>query len=227
MAPFDTHPLPLDPPASSACPAWLLRAPGADRRSLGAGMVLFEHESASGDDLWAVVRGAVSVDVTTEAGRAATLMILGPGDALVRSAAGEAGRRGSSPRLMLRTLIPSEVVRVPGGGVRRACAVDASAATGLVALSARQSERLARRLELALTASVPERVLRSLGDLAAVHGIRRRGGGGVEVALPLTQDALASLTGATRESVNRALRTLVARGEILRTGGRYVVPGPS
>jgi len=227
MAPFDPHPLPLEPPDSPACPAWLLHAPGADRRSVGAGMVLFEHESPSGGDLWAVVRGAVSVDVTTEAGRTATLMILGPGDALVRSTAGEGGRRGASPRLVLRTLIPSEVVRVPPGGVRRACAADAAATTGLVALTARQSERLARRLELALTASVPERVLRSLHDLAAVHGIRRRGGGGVEVALPLTQDALAALTGATRESVNRALRTLAARGQILRAGGRYVVPGPS
>jgi CRP-like cAMP-binding protein len=172
------------------------------------------------------VHGAVCVEAATAAGRTAILSILGPGDALVRSASAPAEPAGS-PRLVLRTLTPTEVVRVPGDGVRRACATDAAAATGLIGLTARQAERLARRLELALTASVPERVLRSLHDLAADHGVRRRNGGGVEVALPLTQDALAALTGATRESVNRALRTLAARRLILRVEGRYVVPGPS
>ena len=46
---------------------------------------------------------------------------------------------------------------------------------------------------------------------------------GTATQLPLTQEHLAGLTGATRESVNRALGELAGRGCIERTRGRYVV----
>jgi CRP-like cAMP-binding protein len=44
------------------------------------------------------------------------------------------------------------------------------------------------------------------------------------ILLPLTQDEVAALVGTTRESANRALRVLVADGEIrVAARGRYVV----
>jgi CRP-like cAMP-binding protein len=50
--------------------------------------------------------------------------------------------------------------------------------------------------------------------------------GGRRLDLPLTQERLAGLTGATRESVNRALAELTAAGRVERTRGRYVVRPP-
>jgi len=69
-----------------------------------------------------------------------------------------------------------------------------------------------------------DRLAARLDDLAARFGRPVPGGRCLE--LPLTQEHLAGLTGATRESVNRALGELAAAGRVERARGRYVVrPG--
>jgi CRP-like cAMP-binding protein len=53
------------------------------------------------------------------------------------------------------------------------------------------------------------RIAKRLLELAADHGTPVEGGaGGVRIELSLTQDELASWTGATRETVSRALRLM-------------------
>ena len=64
-----------------------------------------------------------------------------------------------------------------------------------------------------------QRLARLLLDLAARHGIET--GGGVHVAMPLTQEELASLAGASRATVTRALSNWRRRG-IIRTGQRDI-----
>jgi CRP-like cAMP-binding protein len=178
-----------------------------------------------------VTNGAVAMASTPSAGRAAVLAILGPGDALgpgpERPRVRAATAAEEPPHVDLRAVVHSEVVVVPSASLRLACARDSSAAHELVLLAARQADVLSRRLELALTVPVADRLHRTLRDLAATFGVRRRGGLGVEIGLPLTQDLLAALVGATRESVNRALRVLGERGQVARREGRYVLPGPS
>jgi CRP-like cAMP-binding protein len=218
----DLDPLPLErSPVIPGRPPWLERVPGATLRTLPAGAVLAPPGRSRPGDLLVVERGAVCVGVTARSGRAALLAILGPGDCFGPAAGVGAG----GPEL--RSLVPSVVLRAPAAGLRRACAADPTAAGELMGLMARQSEALSRRLELALVASVPERVLRTLRDLAGPHGVRRGERPGVEIVLPLTQEHLAALVGATRESVNRALRALVRQGAVYRRDGRYVLPGPS
>ena len=68
---------------------------------------------------------------------------------------------------------------------------------------------------------VQDRVAAELRGIAWRHGRRCRDGWRVDV--PLTQDLLGSLVGATRESVNRALRHLRHRGVVRRVGRCYVV----
>jgi hypothetical protein len=46
--------------------------------------------------------------------------------------------------------------------------------------------------------------------------------GGLVIDLPLSQDLIASMVGATRESVNRGLRDLAAADRVRREGGAYV-----
>jgi CRP-like cAMP-binding protein len=195
--------------------------PGVAIHTVPAGVTLIDRGRLPAGDLHVVERGAVSVAVTAPWGRTAVLTILGPGDSFGPGA-------GVGPgHLELRSLIPSRILRAPTAGLRRVCAADPSAAAEILGMIARQSEILSRRLELALVANVSERVLRSLRDLAAAHGVRRRTGAEVVIALPLTQELLAAMVGATRESVNRALRVLVQRGAVARRDGRYVLPGPS
>ena len=69
---------------------------------------------------------------------------------------------------------------------------------------------------------VAERVERRLRETAARFGSPVQGGLGLGVRL--TQEDLADLAGTTRESANRAVRTLVASGRLTIIGrGRYVL----
>jgi CRP-like cAMP-binding protein len=69
---------------------------------------------------------------------------------------------------------------------------------------------------------VAERIERRLCDLALRIG--QPTSGGTLIPIRLIQDDLASMVGATRETTNRALQTLFARGVLDRQGrGRYVV----
>jgi CRP-like cAMP-binding protein len=64
------------------------------------------------------------------------------------------------------------------------------------------------------------RVATRLLELAERYG--EPAGGGVRVALPLSQDELAGWTGSSREAVSKALRSLRDRG-LIETGRRKVV----
>jgi CRP-like cAMP-binding protein len=58
--------------------------------------------------------------------------------------------------------------------------------------------------------------------LAGRHGVRD--GRGVRLALPITQEDLGRMIGASRETVNRTLASLSARKLIRTEGRRYVIP---
>jgi CRP-like cAMP-binding protein len=62
-------------------------------------------------------------------------------------------------------------------------------------------------------ADVPGRVAKALLDLSERFGVQR--GDGVHVTHDLTQEELAQLVGASRETVNKALADFAGRGWIL------------
>jgi CRP-like cAMP-binding protein len=67
-----------------------------------------------------------------------------------------------------------------------------------------------------------ERVERKLVELATTHG-QEREGGGVEIALSVSQATLAGLIGASRENVNRALSSLASEGQVQHVNGRFFI----
>jgi CRP-like cAMP-binding protein len=69
--------------------------------------------------------------------------------------------------------------------------------------------------------STDERLMRTLRSLALRYGVRAGEFRTVEV--PLTQGDVAALIGATRETTNRALRRLAARGDVVLDEGRAVL----
>jgi CRP/FNR family transcriptional regulator, cyclic AMP receptor protein len=72
-------------------------------------------------------------------------------------------------------------------------------------------------------AQIRERVVHKLLQLAATHG-QELEDDSVEITLTMSQTTLAGLVGATRENVNRALRTLTADGDLRLVQGRIVIP---
>lgn len=115
-------------------------------------------------------------------------------------------------------LLPSVVLRVPGGTVRALLQTSvgsaAIATTALHLLAAAQDDRV-----VLATGDATERVLRRLGDLVAGWG--RGTGNGIDITLPLTQEQLALWAGASRETTVRVLRRLRAQG-LVETSRRHL-----
>ena len=167
---------------------------------------------------WLVVEaGALRLSSTNGRGCTATLAVLGAGDLLAPSSRGELLAEA-------RAMIDSVVFRVPAPDMDGAIERDPAIGSWISIAHHRQVDLLRRRLLSALSLGVTDRLLEVLRDLAPTHGAHTRDG--VRIELPLSQELLATMVGATRESVNRAVRALEARGAIKRTKRGYVVFDP-
>jgi CRP/FNR family transcriptional regulator, cyclic AMP receptor protein len=152
-------------------------------------------------DLWSIESGVFAARMVNAEGRSFLIDLYGPGDPI--------GTPGEQPAHVTATALRPARLRPLRGD-------DAVAA--LVALTARLAAFAA---DLAWF-GVAERIERRLVDLACRIG--QPTDGGTLIPIRLTQDDLASMVGATRETTNRALQTLFARGVLDRQGrGRYVV----
>jgi CRP/FNR family transcriptional regulator, cyclic AMP receptor protein len=159
------------------------------------------RQGAPGDGLWLIESGALRVAAISDAGHELVLDVLGPGQG-----AGEPV--GTPSPVTVRALRPC-----------RLSPVSNRAAADLLTTRAHRAAALAADLAWL---DVRTRISRRLEDLS--HRFGRPVEGGRLILLPLTQDEVAALAGTTRESANRALRRLVADGEIrMAARGRYVV----
>jgi CRP-like cAMP-binding protein len=175
------------------------------------GQIVF-HEGDPGDGLHLVERGHLLVRTSTESGDTVTLDVAGPGDVLGEVALLLPDPRRSATVVALSpattrvlTVAAFETLRAEHPGV----------ATAVSQLLAERVARLTRRLTEALYVSVDERVARRIAAVAVTFG-----GSASGTEVPLTQQDLADLVGATRPTVNQALKRLEAQGAIsLYRGG--------
>ena len=198
---------------------------GGALRALPAGQLL-QREGDRPSCFWAIQSGAVSVSSTVPSGWRATVAILGRGDVL--------GEEGLAPHTGMprdtlgfpeaRTLIPTTVCSIAYPALRTAIASDPRVARWVAVAVGRRAAQLQRALARTLAMRVGDRLLAVLQDLATRFG--RAQPNGVLVPLLLTQDLLASMVGATRETVNRAIADLEREGRVRREGLRYVVSDP-
>jgi CRP-like cAMP-binding protein len=172
------------------------------------------HEGRPSHALLVVEAGALRLSCTNGRGYTATFAVLGAGDLLAASARGELLAES-------RAMIDSVVFRVPAPEIDDAIEHDPAVGSWISRAHQRQGDLLRRRLASALSLGVTDRLLEVLRDLASTHGTHTRDG--VRIELPLSQELLATMVGATRESVNRAVRSPEARGAIRRTKRGYVV----
>jgi CRP/FNR family cyclic AMP-dependent transcriptional regulator len=155
-------------------------------------------------DAWVIRTGAMLMEMIDVEGHRLALDVLGPGDLV-------GGPTSWTSDASVRALVRSGLFVAGPIALRDGLARRARRASWLACSVAwdRIADRLAARLD----------------DLAARFG--RSVPRGRRLELPLTQEQLAGLTGATRESVNRALAELTAAGRVERTRGRYVVRPPN
>jgi CRP/FNR family transcriptional regulator, cyclic AMP receptor protein len=182
-----------------------------NRKAMAQDAVIM-HEGSAGENVALVLAGRVKLVARGVGDRSVVLAIRGPGE-LVGEMAALGGTRRSATAIAVEDV---ELGILPGEDFRGFLREHPDAALVLLrSLVGRMTEATRGLVELATQDSVG-RVARRLIDLGANHGSSV---GPYE--LELTQDELASWTGATRETVSRALRLMRQLGWVA-TGHRTI-----
>jgi CRP-like cAMP-binding protein len=182
------------------------------RKSMTRSAVIM-HEGSAGENVALVLEGRVKLEVRGVGDRNVVLAIRGPGELLGEIAALGGTRRSA-------TVVALDDVKIgvlSGEDFRGYLREHPDAALVLLrSLVGRVTETTRGLVELATQDSVG-RVARRLIELGPDHG----GFASDPYDLELTQDELASWTGATRETVSRALRLMRQLGWVA-TGHRTI-----
>jgi CRP-like cAMP-binding protein len=175
------------------------------RRTVPKSQVML-RAGAAGDDVVVVLAGRVKLVAYGAERREVVLAIRGPGE-LIGEMATLGGRRRSATAVAVDEV---EAGYLHADEFRAFLAEHPDAALTLIRMLVRRLDEATRdRIDLATQDSVG-RVAKRLLELASSHGAPD--GAGTRIELSLSQDELASWTGATRETVSRALRMMRGLG---------------
>jgi CRP-like cAMP-binding protein len=186
------------------------------RKSVARGSSVLRAGSA-GDDLVLLLSGRVKLVAFGVERREVVLAIRGPGE-LIGEMAALGGQRRSATALALED---AEVGVLSAEEFKRYLAEHPGAALILIRMLVRRVTEATREVVDLATQDSVGRVAKRLLELAADHGVPA--GEGIRIELSLTQDELASWTGATRESVSRALRLMRRLGWVATQHGSITV----
>jgi CRP-like cAMP-binding protein len=178
------------------------------RRSWAAGEAIIRAGDRA-DSTLVLLEGLVKIHRLAADGADVVLNLSGPGDLLGEVSAVGQDRRSASAT----ALTPVDAIVLAAAELRGFLAAHPQSAIALLDLTlGRLHVADARRMEFATSESLG-RVTSRLIELAARFGTPRADGA-IEVALPMTQEDLASWSASSRESTARALRTLRQLGLI-------------
>ncbi len=177
--------------------------------------VLF-REGDSGDRLYVVTEGKMKLGRSSADGRENLLAVLGPGQMF-----GELSLFDPGPRSATATAVTDCRLASLGHTELQRWLIDRpDVARGLLFQLANRLRRTNEVVADLVFSDVPGRVAKALLDLSTRFG--RQADDGIHVHHDLTQEELAQLVGASRETVNKALADFANRGW-LRLEPRSVV----
>ena len=169
------------------------------------GNTLFK-EGDDGNRLYVVLEGKLKLGITSNDGRENLLSILGPGEMFGELSLFDPGSRTATATAVtdarLLSLAHDQVI----GWVSEHPKVS-------LQLLGRLAQRLRRSNEVLadlVFSDVPGRVAKAIMDLGERFGVKKADG--LYVNHDLTQEELAQLVGASRETVNKALADFAGRG---------------
>ncbi len=184
-------------------------------RNLRRGTVLF-REGDSGNELYIVSTGKLKVGRESPDGRENLLSVVGPGEMIGELTLFDPGTRSTTVTAVSQT----ELLSLEHNDLMTWLEERPQAAMNLLRALAQRLRRTNDTVGDLVFSDVPGRVAKALLDLAQRFG--KQGPDGTLVAHDLTQEELAQLVGASRETVNKALADFAARGW-LRLEARAVV----
>jgi CRP-like cAMP-binding protein len=183
---------------------------------LNRGEVLFD-EGENGDRLYIIEEGKIKLGSSSGDGRENLLAILGPGEMF-----GELSLFDPGPRSLSASAVSDSVLyELEHSALVRVIEERPVVAKHLLTALARRLRRTNEALADLVFSDVPGRVAKALLDLSTRFG--ERVDEGIRVAHDLTQEELAQLVGASRETVNKALADFAGRGWVRREGRAVVL----
>ncbi|MEQ1788353.1 MAG: Crp/Fnr family transcriptional regulator [Acidimicrobiales bacterium] len=178
-------------------------------RDLRRGDVLFT-EGAEPEHLYVVEDGRIAMASRSDDGRESVFALMERGELF-----GEMGLLdGLGRSAEARALEPSQVMEIPYGPVRTVFEQQPKLLWGVVALLSGRLRSMDAALADSVFLDVTGRTAKRLLEL---------GGDEDEFVLPVTQEELAGMVGASRERVNKAIASFVRLGWIDQSDRRYVI----
>jgi CRP/FNR family transcriptional regulator, cyclic AMP receptor protein len=173
-------------------------------------------EGEPGDRLYIILSGKVKIGRKSPDGRENLLAVFGPSDMF-----GELSIFDPGPRTSTATTVTEvQAVTMDRTALREWIAKRPEIAEQLLRVIARRLRRTNNMLADLIFTDVPGRVAKALLQLA--HDFGTQEGGMLRVTHDLTQEEIAQLVGASRETVNKALADFAHRGW-LRLEGKSVL----
>ena len=174
-------------------------------QSIKKGNTLFQ-EGDPGDRLYVVTEGKIKLSHASGDGRESVLMVLGPGDMF-----GELSLFDPGPRTATASAVTdSKVLALGNTDLIPWLAGRPEVAQSLLQALAHRLRKTNETMSDLVFADVPGRVAKALLELGEKFGTKTADG--VHVHHDLTQEELAQLVGASRETVNKALADFASRG---------------
>ncbi len=179
-------------------------------RHLIRGDVLF-NEGDEADALYMVLRGRVAIAIANPIDNRETVVsLMEPGDLFGEMAMLDGGFRSA----MARALEPSTVLAIPFEPVVSAFRGDPSLLWGVTRLLANRLRAMDEALADSVFLDVTGRTAKRLLELSE---------GADDFVLPVTQEELAGMVGASRERVNKAIASFIKLGWIDQRERKYTI----
>jgi CRP/FNR family cyclic AMP-dependent transcriptional regulator len=179
----------------------------ADRRSLRRGDVLFD-ENDDASELFVVESGRLAIASRSPDGRESVVALMTEGDVFGEMSLFDNMGRSAQARALETSIVHA----IPYQAIRSSLEDDPTLLWGVVEMLARRLRTMDNALADAVFLDVTGRTAKRLLELA---------GDADEFHLPVTQEELAGLVGASRERVNKALASFIRLGWVEQRDRRY------
>jgi len=189
------------------------------RRRYAEGQVLF-HMGDEGDDLYIIQKGRVKVSIPSSKGEEVILTILSAPELL-----GELSFIDGKPRsATVQAMEPTEVFCLHRGDFLEFLRGHFDVVLRVLEVLAQRLRRTDTLLADTHFLDITSRLAKKILDLSRMFGIEEKER--IRIAVRVTQKDLASMVGASRESVNKQIRALREQGIINLSGGYIKILDP-